>query len=180
MKDEDIHAFGAPPVSPESAAPPGPGAAVPGAQRRRIWPWLLLGLSVLVLLLAMAGASALIGLLDGAREGWQVSVDGHPWSTLHGDNDMGFLGVLGITAAVLLLLVVLPVVLMLVLLAVALALGLTLISVVGTVVLALCAVLLVLALVLSPVWGSLLLLWLLLRKPRPRPGPALEPRTAQV
>ena len=173
MKDDDIHAFGAPLVltTPPMHGKAPHAKAPPGAQRRRVWPWLLLGLCVLVLLLALAGASALIGVLDGVHDGWFLSLGGYPLSTQHGASDLGFLGVLGVTAAVLMLLLVLPVLLMLVLLAVALAVGLALVSgfgaVLGAVMLAAGAVLLVVALVSSPVWGSLLLLWLLLRRPRP-------------
>ena len=174
MKDDDIHAFDAPPALPAPTTPPAHGMPPPGAQRRRVWPWLLLGLCVLVLLVALAalaGVSTLIGLLDGALDGWHLNIDGHPWSMLHGDSERGLLGVLGVTAAVLMLLLVLPVLLVFMLLAVALTVGLALLSVVGAVVgavmLAAGAVLLVVALVSSPVWGSLLLLWLLLRRPRP-------------
>ena len=49
MKDEDSHAF---------AAPPGQGTTPPGAQRHRVWPWLLLGRAGLVLLLAAARATS--------------------------------------------------------------------------------------------------------------------------
>ena len=190
MKDEDIHAFGAPPVQPVRPRPPTASAhstPPPGAQPRRNGPWLLLALSALVLLLVIlliwAGASTLIGMLDGARDGWHVSVNGHPLSTLHADTELGALGALGVTPAVLMLLlmllvVVLPVLLMLVLLAVALAVGLALLSAVGAVVLAACAVLLLVALVTSPVWGLLLLLWLLLRRPRQLPSIAAGPAQA--
>ena len=165
MKDEDIYAFGALPLSgaaPASVAP----AAMPSRSPRPLWPWLLLAFGVAVLLLAMAGVSALYELLEGARQGLQVSVDGMPVATLHNDGDFGLMAALGLTAAVLLLLLLLPVVLMLVLLAVALAVGLALLSVVGAVVLAAGAVLLVVATALSPLWGSALLLWLLLRRPK--------------
>ena len=49
---------------------------------------------------------------------------------------------------------------------VALAVGLSLLAVVGALLLAAGCVLLVLAVLLSPLWGVLLLLWLL--RPRPR------------
>ena len=169
MKDDDIYAFGAPPaLGPANPTATAPATATPSATRspRPLWPWLLLAFGVAVLLLAMAGVSALYELLDGARQGLQVNVDGLPAATLHSDGDFGLMAALGLTAAVLLLLLVLPVVLMLVLLAVALAVGLALLSVVGAVVLAACAVLLVVATALSPLWGSALLLWLLLRRPR--------------
>lgn len=173
MKDDDIYAFGAPPL-PEGAPEPVPPTTTPARSQRPLWPWLLLVFGLAVLLLAMAGVSALHDLLEGARQGLQVSVDGLPVATLHNDGDFGLMAALGLTAAVLLLLLVLPVVLMLVLLAVALAVGLALLSVVGAVVLAAGAVLLVVAAALSPLWGGALLLWLLLR--RPKTGAAQAPR----
>ena len=156
--------------------------STPSATRspRPLWPWLLLAFGVAVLLLAMAGVSALYELLDGARQGLQVNVDGLPAATLHSDGDFGLMAALGLTAAVLLLLLVLPVVLMLVLLAVALAVGLALLSVVGAVVLAAGAVLLVVATALSPLWGSALLLWLLLRRPRHRSAHHSAHQSAQA
>ena len=175
MNDDDIHAFGAPP-----APRPATLAASPARSRRPLWPWLLLAFGVVVLLLAMAGVSALYELLEGARQGLQVSIDGLPMATLHSDGDFGLMAALGLTAAVLLLLLVLPVVLMLVLLAVALAVGLALLSVVGAVVLAAGAVLLVVAAALSPLWGSALLLWLLLRRPRHDSAQASGPNMDHV
>ena len=166
MKDDDIYAFGAPPAPEPATSVAANETASPARSRRPLWPWLLLAFGVAVLLLAMAGVSALYDLLEGARQGLQVSIDGQPVATLHNDGDFSLMSALGLTAAVLLLLLVLPVVLMLVLLAVALAVGLALLSVVGAVVLAAGAVLLVVATALSPLWGSALLLWLLLRRPR--------------
>lgn len=174
MKDDDIHAFGAPPALAPAAPAPGP-STTPSHSRRALWPWLLLIFGVAVLLLAMAGVSALYDLVEGARQGLQVSVDGLPVATLHNDGDFGLMAALGLTAAVLLLLLVLPVVLMLVLLAVALAVGLALLSAVGAVVLAAGAVLLVVAAALSPLWGIALLLWLLLRRPASGPAQASRP-----
>ena len=174
MKDDDIHAFGAPLAPPlpaaQAASPsPSPSPSPPRASRP-LWPWLVLAFAVAVLLLAMAGVSALYDLVEGARQGLQVSVDGLPVATLHNDGDFDLMTALWLTAAALLLLLVLPVVLMLVLLAVALAVGLALLSLVGGVVLVAAAVLLVLAITLSPLWGIVLLLWLLLRKRKPGPG----------
>ena len=165
MSDADIHAVAPPPSrsSSPSAAPP----------RRRLWPWVLGGLALLLTVLALVGASALLGLIEASREGLQITINGQPWSTLHTDPELSAFGAVGVAAAVVTVLLVLPVVLMLVLLAVALAVGLALVAVVGTVLLAAGCVLLGVALVLSPLWGGALLLWLLLRKPRrAAPSPA--------
>ena len=160
MNDQDIHAFVSTP------------AATANPKRRR-WPWLLGGTALVLTVLALVGASALMGLIEASREGLQITVNGQPWSTLHADSDAGLVGVLGVAAALMMVVLVLPVVLMLVLLAVALAVGLALVAVVGTVLLAAGCVLLGVALVLSPLWGGALLLWLLLRKPRrAAPSPA--------
>ena len=155
MNDGDIHAFA-------PAAPP----AAPSSPKRRRWPWLLGGTALVLMVLALVGASVLVGLIEASREGLQITINGQPWSTLHTDPELGSFGAGGLAAALVMLLLVLPVVLMLVLLAVALAVGLALVAVVGTVLLAAGCVLLGVALVLSPLWGGALLLWLLLRKPR--------------
>ena len=180
MKDGDIHAFGAPLAPGPAPATTANATLRPARSRRPIWPWLLLAFGAAVLLLAMAGVSALYELLDGARQGLRVSIDGLPLATLHSDGDFGLMAALGLTAAALLLLLVLPVVLMLVLLAVALAVGLALLSVVAAVVLAAGAVLLVAAAALSPLWGSALLLWLLFRRPRHHAAQASGPHIGQA
>lgn len=144
MKDEDIYAFSA--VPPAQAAPAKPA--------RRIWPWVL-GALLLVFVLAVAGGvAALTALLDAGRDSWHVSIDGEEW---HGGGFQLLLALLGVAGglfvAVMTVLLVVPLTLLLV--ALGLALGL------GGVVLALG---LVAAVLLSPVWGVLLLLWLILRK----------------
>ena len=167
MNDDHIDAFGAPPL-PVAASAPEHSTATPGGSRRPLWPWLLLVFGVAVLLLALVGVSALHELLDGARQGLQVSVDGLPVATLYNDADIGVMAAIGGTAAVLLLLLALmlalPVGLLLVLLTVALTVGLALLSAVAAGVLAAGALLLVVATALSPLWGTALLLWLLLRR----------------
>ena len=162
MKDDDIYAFGA----PAATAPQPSSMPVRAGVRWRLGLWALLATAALVLLLAVAGAWALMAMIGSAGEGLQVTVDGQPWSILHADSAPGLWSVLGLAAGLLALLVVLPVVLMLVLLSVALAVGLALLAVVGALMLAAACLLLVLALVLSPLWGVLLLLWLLLRPRR--------------
>ncbi len=146
MTDEDIYAFH--PVAPSQPALPAP--------KPRRWPWVLGGLLLLVLVLLIAGANALSSLLDMGRDGVHVSIDGEDL----GDGLNGLpalLALLGVGGALLvaLLTVLLVVPLTLLLVGLGLALGL------GAVLLALA---LVLALVLSPLWGLLLLAWLLLRK----------------
>ncbi|MBL8306589.1 MAG: hypothetical protein JNM33_07820 [Rubrivivax sp.] len=146
MTDEDIYAF--------NAVPPKAAAAAPTRPQRRLWPWLLGGLALIFLLAVAGGVAALMSLLDAGREGWHVTIDGEEW---HGAGGPGLLALLGVAGGlfVALLTVVLVVPLTLLLVALGLALGL------GGVVLALG---LVVAVLLSPFWGLLLLLWLLLRK----------------
>ena len=114
-------------------------------------------------------------MIESAREAVQITINGQPWSGPPGEREWGVVGLIGVAAALLLLFVALPVLLILVLLAVALAValavGLALVAVVGAVMLAAGMVLLAAALVLSPLWGSLLLLWWLLRRPRPAAAP---------
>ena len=173
MKDEDIHAFG----PPRPATPP----LAPQPWRLRVWLWILIAVAALLLLLTLAGAAAIVDLLDSSNDGLRVTFNGLPWSTWSADPDFGFWGALGVAAAVMALLLVLPVVLMLVLLSVVVSVGLALLAVVGALLLAAVCVLLVVALALSPLWLAVLLLWLLLR---PRRQPALAsrpgPATAQA
>ncbi len=157
ISDDAIYAFTPPPAA--GSAPP------PRVARRRLWPWLLVGLALLLAVMVVATALAFNGLLHGVQEGLSINVDGQPW-TLHHDSDWGFFGVLGLLAAVMTLLLILPVILMGVMLAVALTVGLALLAVVAAVALVAAVVLLAAAVVLSPLWGALLLLWLLLRPKR--------------
>ncbi len=138
----------------------------PPAPRRR-WPWILLGLSVLglVLLLALAsmawhevqGAHGLAGIGD-----WRIGIDEDGW---HGDVGIG--GVLGVVVAVLValfsVLVVVPLALLGAGLAVGLALTLAALAIAAALLLALGGVLLVLAVATSPLWLIGLLLWWLLK-----------------
>ncbi len=146
MTDEDIYAFN--PVPPKTTPSANPRA------RRRLWPWLLGALALVFALAVFGSVAALVSLLDAGREGWHVSIDGEEW---HGGGWPGLLALLGVAGGlfVALLTVVLVVPLTLLLVALGLALGF------GGVLLALG---LVAAVLLSPFWGLLLLLWLLLRK----------------
>ena len=172
MNDADIRAF-----NPQPARPAVAPAALPAAQRRRLWPWLLgaLALLLLSLLVMTAGLGwALVSLLDEARESVQVFSNGEPWDAT-GSDLAGVLGMatalvalLGVggtllaafVAVLMVVLIVVPLVLVCVLLAVGLGLG-------G----ALLAAAVVAAVALSPLWLLGLLLWLLLRRaPQPRPA----------
>jgi hypothetical protein len=155
MSDADIHAFG-PPAS--AAAPVAP------ARRRRIWPWLV-GLALLGLLataVMVAGVLHELALLRAS--GWDVLVDGE---RVRLGEDFGFgtvvLALVGIALAAVVVIVAVPLALLLALLAalfgVALGLGLPLLLLLG-----------VLAVLLSPLGLAALALWLVLRKPRPRPA----------
>jgi hypothetical protein len=148
MTDQDIHAFG-PPLA--AAAP---------RHRRRLWPWLL-GAALIVLVLVAAAASALLmAVADGVGQDISVVINGERWNPVafsFGQAWAGLLGLgLGLCALMLVLLVVLPSAVLLGLLAAALGLGI-----------ALLAVALVAAVALSPLWLTVWLLWLLLRRTPP-------------
>jgi hypothetical protein len=165
MQDQDIHAFTPPP----SAAP-----AAPAKRVRRRWPWVLGGLLLLSLVLVMT-ALTLLGLLDGVRDGLNVVVDGESWHVftpqgLGGGVGSGVGSAVGVSVALLVMLVVVmlvvPLALTGVLLVVVVAVGLAVLAAALGLAVGLASVLLVLALGLSPLWGVVLLLWLLLRPSR--------------
>jgi hypothetical protein len=162
MGDDDIHAFG----RPEPLAPP--------PQPRRRWPWVLLALALLglVMLLSLGsmvwhevqgphGITGLAGLGD-----WQVGIDEHGWRA-----DGGIGGVIAAIVAVVVSLLVVAVVVPLVLLGVGLAVGVSLalaaLSVVATLGLVLGAAALVLLVATSPLWALVLLLWWALKPRKP-------------
>jgi hypothetical protein len=158
MTDADIHAF-----TPDSG---GAGAAAvarvplaPAARKRRIWPWVLGGLLLLAVLTAGACAAAVLALIDGARDGLHVIVNGEPWDGLDLDMDAAHWGLawLGTSAAVLVTLLVVPAVVLLGLMLGGLGLAIGLAVTVGTVGV-------ITAVLGSPLWLVLLLLWLVLRK----------------
>lgn len=154
MGDDDIRAFSRP-------------LAVPAPRQRRRWPWVLLGLSALGLVLALAagallwremhGAHGLAGVADW-RFGWHE--DG--W---HGE--IGPAGAIGVVLALLATLLIVTVVVPLLLLGAGLALGITLalaaLAVVVALALGLGALVLVMLLLTSPLWLAGLLLWRALR-----------------
>lgn len=152
-----------------TAAPStGSPAAAAGGKPRRTGRWLLAGLLVLLMLTVLATTLVVLGLLDGAREGLTFVVDGEPWRLASdGDWDIDGGTVLGAALAALVIVTLLAAVLPLALLCLVLPLGLALLAGALGLALGLGAVLLTLALVLSPLWGGALLLWLLLRKPKP-------------
>ena len=148
----------------------------PTARRAPIGRWLVLGLLAFLALAVVATTLVLLGLLDGAREGLTFVVDGHPWRLgTDGTWDIDQHTVLGAVIGGLVIVTVLATVLPLVLLAVLLTVGGALLAAVLAVAASLAVVLLILALVLSPLWGLVLLLWLILRKPRaPKPVVAAD------
>ena len=152
MSDEAIYAFS--PV-------PRPPAPAP----RRLWPWVLGGLLLLSLLALVSGVTALMSMLDSARHGVHVNIDGEDLDVGWSLGSLGLLGLLGgalgLLAGLLALLCVVPLTLLLVALGLLLGFGGVLLGV-GVVA----------ALVLSPLWGLLLLAWLLLRR---RPAATVRP-----
>ncbi len=153
MSDEDLRAFA---TAPAAKAP----------RPRRLWPWLLAAGLLLVALVVAGSLVALVSWLDAGREGWHVSIDGEEW---HGGAWEGLLALLGVAGglgvALLAVGLVVPLALGLAAAGVALALALGL----GGVLL---AVALLLGVLLSPLWGLLLVAWLVWRR---RPAATVAP-----
>ncbi len=154
MNPDDSHAY-----TGERGAMP---AAAAHAPRRAVWPWVLLALFVLALLLAASGASLLLALADGAREGINITIDGERWGHFELARESWPLAFAGLALALLLVMVVVPCAVLLALVAAAVGIGV-----------ALLAVLVVAAVALSPLWLLGLALWLILRR---RPAAAATMR----
>ena len=159
MQDEAIHAFTPPPVA--SAAP----AASAPSSRRRVWPWVL-GAFLFLSLVAVMTSLTFLGLMDEARDGLNIVVDGESFRVTGPPGwEFGVGSILAGAVAVMVVLLVVPLVLLVALLCVLLAVGLAVLA--GAVGLAagLACVMAALALALSPLWGLGLLVWLLVRRP---------------
>ena len=155
MSDADIYAFNPPPQPPRPAA-------------RRLWPWVLGGLLVLVVAVMAACGLAAWALVDAAREGWHVVIGGEPWDPSASGTLPVAAAALGMGGALGLVLVVTVVVPLALLVAVLCALLGGLLGV-GAALLAAAAIVFLVA---SPLWLPLLLLWLLLRRRPRQPPPA--------
>jgi hypothetical protein len=164
LDDEAIHAFT---PAPARRGAPGLTAAAP-PPRRRVWPWVLLGLALLAALLLTGAALVLTNLVETHTAGG--------WHVAPGDIDNDGLGTLLLVLSAVLaggVATVLATVLGIaaVLLLVPLGLALCLLGAALGVAAALLAALAVVVAMLLPLWLPLLLLWLLLR-PRRQPAPA--------
>jgi hypothetical protein len=155
MTDQDIYAFR--PVPEAVTAPPA---------RRRLWPWFALAFALLALLVGVACVAALWSLADSAQHGLHIRINGDDWDPMIVGGDHWASALLGVGAATVAVLVIVPVALLLALLATALGVGLALLAVLAV----LGSVALVAALALSPLWLLGLLLWLLLRRRAPDPA----------
>lgn len=158
MTDDDIHAFTPP-------APPAPSAA---PRRRRTWPWVLLGLFVLLsalVVLAIVGAVATIDEWGGGNV--SISIDDE--TLVLPQVGAGALVALlfGVAVALLVALVVVP-------LALLAAFGAAALAVAGVLV----AVLAVAAVAASPLLLGAALVWWLLRSGRK--APTASPTAAQT
>ena len=142
MTDEDIYAFR-----------PVPGTTPESRPRRRVWPWALAAMVLVLLLMAAAGTSALMALSDATRDGFHVVIDGDEWRPTVLATDHWGLALLGVAAAIFAVLLIVPVAVLLALTCAGLGIGV-----------ALLAVLVAAAVALSPLWLVALLLWLLLRR----------------
>jgi len=147
MTDDDIHAF----PRKRAAAPASRARETP----RSLWPWVLLGLFVLMLL-AASGASLLLALADGMREGVSVTIDGERWGHFDLGEEHWTLAFAGVAVALMVALVVVPFTLLLALLAAALGVGVAVLSLLA-----------VAAVALSPLWLLVLMLWLIFRRRPP-------------
>jgi hypothetical protein len=132
---------------------------------RRQWPWLL-GAFLLLSLVALMASLTLLGLMDEARDGLDIAVNGESWR-VRGPPGWEFSigAIVAGAVALMVVLVVVPLALTVALLCVVLAVGLAVLAGVVGLAAGLGSVLLVLALALSPLWGLGLILWLLLRRP---------------
>lgn len=148
MTDDDIHAF----PQERAAAPAGRARGTP----RSLWPWVLLGLFVLMLLLAASGASLLLALADGLREGVSITIDGERWGSFDLGEEHWPLAFAGVAVALMVALVAVPFTVLLALLATALGVGVALLSLLA-----------VAAVALSPLWLAVLVLWLIFRRRPP-------------
>jgi len=158
MQDDEIHAFTPPPAV--RAAQPQPQA------NRRRWRWLL-GVWVLLGLVALMASLTLLGLMDEARDGLNIVVNGEAFRVTGPPGwEFGVGTIVAGAVALMVVLVVVPLALMAALLCVVLAVGLGVLAAAVGLAAGLACVLAVLALALSPLWGLGLVLWLLLRRPR--------------
>lgn len=149
MNDDDIHAF-TPPAPPAPAAPP---------RRRRAWPWVLLGLFVLLtalVVLAIVGAVATIDEWGGGNVSISIDDETLVLPQMSGGSLVALL--FGVAAALLVALVVVP-------LALLAAFGAAALAVAGVLV----AVLAVAAVAASPLLLGVALIWWLLRSGRKAP-----------
>lgn len=149
---------------------PTPMGALPTPHRRR-WPWALGATLLLLIALSLVAAVVLAGFIDGAREGFQLTVDGDSFPLLPAGFEAGFGTVVGLMLAFLAVVVVVPLALLLAGLVVVTVLALVALAVAAGLAAAAAAVLLALALLTSPLWGLVLLMWWLLRR-SPRTAPA--------
>lgn len=151
MGDDDIRAFSRP-------------VAAPAPRQRRRWPWVLLGLSALGLVLALAAGALLWPEMHGAHG---MADGGFGWHEDGWHGEIGPGGAVGVVLALLATLLIVTVVVPLLLLgaglAVAITLALAALAVVVALTLGLGAVVLVLLLLTAPLWLAALLLWRALR-----------------
>jgi hypothetical protein len=143
-------------------------ATLPLNTRARRWPLALGATALLLIVASLVLAVVLAGYIDGAREGFSLTIDDESIQLLPHGFEAGFGTVFGLMLAVLTVLVVVPLVLLLVALLLVGVLGLVALSVGAGLAAAAAAIVLALAFVTSPLWLLVLLMvWLLRRRPAP-------------
>ena len=85
------HDFGAQDSSAPGAAAPGVAPATLHRRRPRLWPWLLGGLMLVLLLAALAGTAALLTVGREALEGAVIHINGQRWDASALDVDLSLI-----------------------------------------------------------------------------------------
>lgn len=135
---------------------------------RRRWAWVL-GAFLLLGAVALVSSLTLLGLMDEARDGLNIVVDGETFRvTGPAGWEFGLGNILAVAVAMMGVLVVVPLVVVIGLLCVVLTVGLGVLAAAVVLAAGLACVVLALAVGLAPLWGVVLIVWLLVRRPRQR------------
>lgn len=139
-------------------------ATLPLNTRARRWPLALGATALLLIAVSLVLSVVLAGYIDGARDGFSLTIDDDTIQLLPHGFEAGIGSVFGLMLAVLTVLFVVPLVLLLVAVVLVCVLGLVALLVGAALAAAAGAIVLALALATSPLWLLLLLMWWLLRR----------------